>query len=159
MYPFQSVWWDCCCLFAKSYLTLLTPHGLQPARLLCPWDFPGKNTGEGCHFLLQGIFPILGLNLCLLLWQTDSLPLSLLGSYVRYNIYVIYIWYNNLYVTSGFNLSYLVQMSPRFLKLCRIFFFSFLLLILASIGSFCPETVLWCLHDVAFLFTSSLLQS
>ena len=33
------------------------PHGLQPTRLLCPWDFPGKNTGVGCHFLLQGIFP------------------------------------------------------------------------------------------------------
>ena len=33
----------------------------QPARLLCPWDFPGKNTGEGCHLLLQGIFPAQGL--------------------------------------------------------------------------------------------------
>ena len=32
----------------------LQPHGLQPARLLCPWDYPGKNTGVGCHFLLQG---------------------------------------------------------------------------------------------------------
>ena len=31
----------------------LQPHRLQPARLLCPWDFPGKNTGVGCHFLLQ----------------------------------------------------------------------------------------------------------
>ena len=31
--------------------------GLQPARLLCPWDFPGKDTGVGCHFLLHGIFP------------------------------------------------------------------------------------------------------
>ena len=29
------------------------PHGLQPSRLLCPWDSPGKNTGVGCHFLLQ----------------------------------------------------------------------------------------------------------
>ena len=29
------------------------PHGLQPSRLLRPWDFPGKNTGVGCHFLLQ----------------------------------------------------------------------------------------------------------
>ena len=29
---------------------------LEPARLLCPWNFPGKNTGMGCHFLLQGIF-------------------------------------------------------------------------------------------------------
>ena len=31
------------------------PHGPQPARLLCPWDSPGKNTGEGCHALLQGM--------------------------------------------------------------------------------------------------------
>ena len=29
------------------------PHGLQPTRLPCPWDSPGKNTGVGCHFLLQ----------------------------------------------------------------------------------------------------------
>ena len=56
----------------------LQPHGLEPARLLCPWNFPGKNTGVGCHFLLQGIFPIQGLDrhvLCLLHWQVDSLPL------------------------------------------------------------------------------------
>ena len=33
------------------------PHGLQPARLLCPRDPPGKNTGTGCHFLLQGNLP------------------------------------------------------------------------------------------------------
>ena len=32
----------------------LWSHGLWPARLLCPWDFPGKNTGVGCHFFLQG---------------------------------------------------------------------------------------------------------
>ena len=40
----------------------LPPHGLQPARLLCPWDSPGKKTGVGCHFLLQGIIPTQGLN-------------------------------------------------------------------------------------------------
>ena len=39
------------------------PHGLKPTRLLCPWDFPGKNTGGGCHSLLQGIFPTQGWNL------------------------------------------------------------------------------------------------
>ena len=38
-------------------------HGLQPARLLCRWDSPGKNTGVGSHALLQGIFPIQGSNL------------------------------------------------------------------------------------------------
>ena len=32
----------------------LQPHGLQPAKFLCPWDSPGKNTGVGCHALLQG---------------------------------------------------------------------------------------------------------
>ena len=31
----------------------LWPHGLQPTRLLCPWDFPGKSTGMGCHCLLR----------------------------------------------------------------------------------------------------------
>ena len=44
----------------------LRPHGLQPASLLCPWDFPGKNTGVGCHSHLQEIFPIQGSNLSLL---------------------------------------------------------------------------------------------
>ena len=42
-------------------------HGLQPARLLCPWDSPGRNTGVGCHALLQGIFPTQGSNWGLLL--------------------------------------------------------------------------------------------
>ena len=40
----------------------LPSHGLQPARLLCPWDFPGKHTEVACHFLLQGIFPTQGSN-------------------------------------------------------------------------------------------------
>ena len=41
--------------------------GLQPVRLLCPWDFSGKNTGVGCQFLLQAIFLIQGSNPGLLL--------------------------------------------------------------------------------------------
>ena len=50
-------------LFACSVVSdSLRPHGLQPARLLCPWGSPGKNTGVGCHALLQGIFPTQGLN-------------------------------------------------------------------------------------------------
>jgi len=39
-----------------SHVQLLATHWLQPIRLLRPWDFPGKNTGVVCHFLLQGIF-------------------------------------------------------------------------------------------------------
>ena len=53
-----------------------------PARLLYPWNFPGKNT-EVHHFLFQGIFSTQGSNPCLLYllhWQADSSPLSYLGS-------------------------------------------------------------------------------
>ena len=46
---------------------------MEPARLLCPWDFPGKNTEVGCHFLLQGIFSTQGSIPHLLHWQADSL--------------------------------------------------------------------------------------
>ena len=35
----------------------LRAHGLQPARLLCPWYSPGNNTGVDCHALFQEIFP------------------------------------------------------------------------------------------------------
>ena len=35
----------------------LSCYLMELSRLLCPWDFPGKNTGVGCHFLLQGISP------------------------------------------------------------------------------------------------------
>ena len=52
----------------------LRPHGLQPARLLCLWDFPGNNTRVGCHFLLQGIFPTQGSNPGLLHYKQMSEP-------------------------------------------------------------------------------------
>ena len=52
---------------AQSCLTLCDPMDYQgvyqATRLLRPWDSPGKNTGVGCHLLLQGIFPTQGLNL------------------------------------------------------------------------------------------------
>ena len=40
--------WSCSVVSNSS-----RPHGLQPTRLLRPWDFPGKSTGVGCHCLLQ----------------------------------------------------------------------------------------------------------
>ena len=67
--------------------------GLKPASFLLPWDFPGNDTGLGCHFLLQRIFLTWGcleslssrdlLSLLSLLtphWQAGSLPLCHLGS-------------------------------------------------------------------------------
>ena len=64
------------CVYVQFLATLWT----VAARLLCPWDFPGKNTRVGYHFLLQGIFPTQGLNPGLLCWQVGSLPLHHLGS-------------------------------------------------------------------------------
>ena len=69
----------CCCCFSLTLLQLLRDCSL-PARLLCPWDFLDKNTGAGCHFLLQGIFLTQGSNPHLLHQQVDSLSLSHLNS-------------------------------------------------------------------------------
>ena len=66
--------WKCYILsYVQLFVTLWTVACQVP---LCPWDSPGKNTGVGCHFLLQGIFLIQGLNPRLLHWQVDSLPRS-----------------------------------------------------------------------------------
>ena len=47
----------CCCSLASVISDFLWSRGLQPTRLLCPWDSLGKNTGVGCHAFLQGILP------------------------------------------------------------------------------------------------------
>ena len=60
------------CVYVYSVSLLLQPHELQPARLPCPWDFQGKNTGVSSHFLLQGIFLTQGLNPHLMHWQLDG---------------------------------------------------------------------------------------
>ena len=56
-----------CVLGRFSHVQLCVTPGWQPARLLCSWDSPGKNTGMECHFLLQGIFLTQGLHSSLLL--------------------------------------------------------------------------------------------
>ena len=74
----------CTCMHVLSHVLTLWPEGLQTASLLCLWNFPGKNTGAGCHALFQGIFPSQGSNQCflhLLHFQVDSLLLSHLGSW------------------------------------------------------------------------------
>ena len=56
----------CVCVFSCSIVSdSLQPHGVEPTRLLCPWDSPGKNTGVDYHALLQGIFPTQRWNPCL----------------------------------------------------------------------------------------------
>ena len=52
----RAVW--CVCVSRSVVSNSLQPHGLYPARLLCPCNSLGKNTGVGSHSLLQGIFPL-----------------------------------------------------------------------------------------------------
>ena len=66
-----------CAKSLQSCLTLC--DRMHCGHILRLWDSLGKNTGEGCHFLLQGIFLTQGTNLsllCLLHWQVGSLPLA-----------------------------------------------------------------------------------
>ena len=50
------------CVKSLSHVRLLATSWTVPTRLLCSWDFPGKNTGVSSHSLLQGIFPAQGSN-------------------------------------------------------------------------------------------------
>ena len=74
---FQNLW---LCVLSGAQL-FVTPGTVAHQPPL--WDFPGKNTGVSCHFLLQGIFLTQGFNpriLHLLHCQADSLPLNHQGS-------------------------------------------------------------------------------
>jgi len=74
---YTAIMW-CWCSVASFMSNSLKSHGPWPARLLCPWNSPGKNAGFGCHDLFQGIFLTQGSNSCLLHllnWKVGSLPL------------------------------------------------------------------------------------
>ena len=95
-FPFHSFslsycTFHCMCVLAKSLLSCLPlcdpMDPMEPTRLLCPWNYPGKNSGEGSHSLVQGTFPTQGSNLHLLWllhcrqiiyhWATKEVPLSM----------------------------------------------------------------------------------
>ena len=110
---------SCSWSVAKVTSDFLWPHGLCSPSLLCLWDFPGKNTGGGCHFFLQGIFSTQGSNLCLhcqadSYWTTREVPtwrahmcshlsLELLSvSFLVYLYWVcqisVYMWFEDVHV-------------------------------------------------------------
>ena len=68
---------------------LFAPHGLWPARLLCPWNSPVRNFGVGCHSRLQGIFPTQGLNLGIQHCRQILYQLSHQESMRRFSIFTI----------------------------------------------------------------------
>ena len=86
-----------CCWVTKLCLTLsnpmdCSPPGVQPS--VHGADFPGKNPGVGCRFLLQGILLAQGQNPCFLHWQVGSLPLSHLGSHIFMETFFFHIGYS-----------------------------------------------------------------
>ena len=69
----------CACLAVCNSLQL---HGLQLARLLCPWDYPGKNTGVGCYrFLVSVTVQIVLINCLYMSVSFFSLDLSCLSQF------------------------------------------------------------------------------
>ena len=73
----------CCCLVTSVMPDSVRPYGLQPARILYPWDSPSKNTGVGCHALLQGNLLNQWIKPRSPALQADSLLLSHQGIHIR----------------------------------------------------------------------------
>ena len=69
----------------------LQPHELKPARFLCPWNSPGKNTGVDSHLLLQGIFLTQGSKLSLLHCRQILYHLTHQGSPTGKNLFNFYL--------------------------------------------------------------------
>ena len=78
---------------AQSCPTLCNPMNCSLTRFLRPWDFPGKNTGVGCHFLLQGIFLTQGLNPGLPHCRQMLYRLSHQGRFLRYCVNFLLLLY------------------------------------------------------------------
>ena len=78
--PISLPLWMCShMLSCFMHVWLFAAQWIIAHRLFCPRDSPGKNTGAGCHALLQGFFLTQGSKphfLCLLHWQSGSLPLT-----------------------------------------------------------------------------------
>ena len=125
----------------------LRPHGIwgvggiwdPPTRLLCPWDFPGKGTGVGCHFLLQGIFLTQGSNLCLLCllhcrqilyycptWEAPMLHL-ILANRVRSNKWYQWILWLTIFVFVAYSIYLFIYFwNIVIIKYCISFFCTFI---------------------------------
>ena len=90
--------------------SLQWPLGLWPTRLLCPWHFPGKNNGVGCHFLLQRIFPTQGIpNPEFPIWISF---LSCIGRWILYHHATVTISFDNCYLETHIQASLSLLQDP-----------------------------------------------
>ena len=123
----------CACLVASVVSDSLRPHGPSPAGLLCPWDSPGKNTGVGCHFLLQRgsltsawklkwtlkstaggrltAFPITGQ--LVLSWRGICKSRSILPFYTNY-LEISNVWWEDILFIEGFKLGRIIELDCYF---------------------------------------------
>ena len=113
-----------CAKSLQLCLILWDPMDCTPARPLCPRDSPGKNTWEGCHALLQGIFPTQGWNPSLLQLLHSRQILycwAIREALLRYLLFCCLVWLAYTFIffccpwsvmsTSGFSPFYLYKMS------------------------------------------------
>ena len=133
-------WFSCCCV------QLLRSHELLSARLLCPWDSPGENTGVGCYFLLQGVFPSQELNPGLLHCRKMLYRLSYKASpYIPIYIYIFILlslvsscWYLQLqFSNTRFLLVFLPLFVTPLVQYCKTLFPSILIYLLIWAISLC----------------------
>ena len=103
--------------WSRSVMSNSATPWTEAYRLLCPWDFPGKNVGVGCHFLLQEIFPTQGLNLDLPYCRQTLYHLSHQGSQnylpVCSNLCTLSRWCN-VTISSSATLFFCLQTFPSF---------------------------------------------
>ena len=105
--------------------TTLRPHGLQPARLLCPWVFSRQNTGVGCHVHSSRISSQPG-DQTQVSHITDSLPSdSPEKSLLKYS------WFIKLLISG-------VQQNDSFIHACTFFFTLFSILVYGQILNIVP---------------------
>ena len=133
------------CLHSESHLTLCDPMGCSPPGSeeldRGPWNFPGKNTGSSCHFLLQRTFLTQGLNPHLLspvspalvgrFLTSESLAFSILTKHLSYNVTITFVIWGATAKPAWISFSFLkfqreISSDLDFSKLCTHFFFCFL---------------------------------
>ena len=105
-YHFQC----CVCAQLLSFVLLFLTLWTVPCHLLCPWDFPDKNAGVGCHFLLQEIFLwLLHCRWILYHWAFEETPM-IFKSYVKFLEYgrknIIFLCFWNTSITISQKLKY-----------------------------------------------------
>ena len=92
-YTFKNILYYICMRVYPVMLDSLWPHGLSPGRCFCPWNLPCKNTGMGCHFLLQGTFLTQGLDSGIEPRSLVSPALTSVYIYIYIYIYIFFFFF------------------------------------------------------------------